>query len=91
MIKYANRGMFSGRSYIIDILKIMTGILERGYKNYDDFKDQLDAIDLALLSDIDGTGKNRNEVNSAAWNLWCSMAKHGLVEKVDKDIQEDDV
>lgn len=90
MIKYANRGMFNGRSYIIDILKIMTGILERGYKNYDDFKDQLDAIDLALLSDRDGAGKNRNEVSSAAWNLWCSMAKHGLVEKVDKDIQEDD-
>ena len=91
IIKYANRGKFSGRSYIIDILKIMTEIVDRGYKDYNDFKDQLDAVDLALLGDADAEGKNRNEVSSAAWNLWCAMAKHGLVEKVDKDTQEDEV
>lgn len=48
--KYIKRDNFNGRTYINDIVRILTDILNRGIRNYDDFKDQLDAIDLGLLS-----------------------------------------
>ncbi len=49
LIKYANRKDFSGRSYIPNVIKILVNIIERRFKDYDDFKDQLDAVDLGLL------------------------------------------
>ena len=39
------------------MMDIVSDIVERGYKDYDDFKDQISAIDLALLDE--------NESNSA--------------------------
>ena len=47
--KYIKRGYFEGRSWMWETFKILTNILERGIIDYDDFKDQLDAIDLGLL------------------------------------------
>ena len=81
-VKYANRGIFSGKSYIIDMLKAVRDIIDRGYEDYDDFKDQLDAVDLNLLSDNDD---ETNQVNSAAWSLWKTLTKHGLVTKYNGD------
>jgi hypothetical protein len=47
--KYAKRGDFAGNSHIFSVFKVLTDIIHRGFKNYDDFKDQLDAIDLGLV------------------------------------------
>jgi hypothetical protein len=51
LVKYAKRDSFAGRSYIRSIIQIVTDIIERGFKDYDDFKDQLDAIDINLLTE----------------------------------------
>lgn len=56
--KYIERGHFPNRTYIIDIINILSDIVERGFDNYDDFKDQLDAVDLGLVPDeIDAISK----------------------------------
>lgn len=49
--KYIKRGNYIGKSYIKDVILILTDILDRGIADYEDFKDQLDAIDLSLLGD----------------------------------------
>jgi hypothetical protein len=47
--KYINRGDFNGKSYMFSLFKILHDIIKRGFHNYEDFKDQLDAVDLGLL------------------------------------------
>lgn len=47
--KYQKRGNFLGKSYIVQIIKALTDVVRRGWTSYDDFKDQLDAVDLGLL------------------------------------------
>ena len=49
--KYIKRGNYVGKSYIRDVVRILTDILNRGIEDYDDFKDQLDAIDLGLFGE----------------------------------------
>lgn len=68
--KYADRGLVSKSEYRKNVLVILDAILLRGFKDYEDFKDQLEAVDLLVLE--------RNESN-AAWNLWCTCCDRGLV------------
>lgn len=49
--KYIKRGNYNGKSYIRDVVRILTDILNRGIEDYEDFKDQLDAIDLGLFGE----------------------------------------
>lgn len=51
LVKYAKRNNFINRSYITSIINILNDIIERGYYDYEDFKDQLDAVDLQLLKE----------------------------------------
>jgi len=54
-IKYASRGDFAGKSYIPSAINILKGIIKRGFSGYEDFKDQLDAVDLGLIEkDLEG-------------------------------------
>ena len=47
LVKYVKRGLYPARrDYLADMLRILTAIIDRGFADYDDFKDQLDAIDL---------------------------------------------
>ena len=48
-VKYAQRGDFAGKSWKVSILDIVSDIVSRGFHDYEDFKDQISAIDLALL------------------------------------------
>jgi len=48
-VKYAKRGHFSGNSYIWAVLNVLEQLIGRGFYGYEDFKDQLDAVDLGLL------------------------------------------
>jgi len=47
--KYYKQGILNRRSYIQCIFSIMPAILDRGFHDYEDFKDQMDAVDLGLL------------------------------------------
>ena len=49
--KYAQRNDLKGKSYIGSVIKILAEIVKRGFKDYEDFKDQIDAVDLGLLPD----------------------------------------
>jgi hypothetical protein len=56
--KYIQREEFAGKSYIPSILDMITSIVTRGFENYQDFKDQLDAVDLGLLpEDLNDTNR----------------------------------
>ena len=47
--KYVKQGAFGGKAYIPSALNILMAIIERGVTSYDDYKDQLDAVDLGLV------------------------------------------
>lgn len=66
--KYAIRGKFEKREYVKCVITILSDIIKRGVKDYGDFKDQMDAIDLGL-SEYQGV-----------YDLYDEMKKRGLVE-----------
>ena len=68
-VKYANRRMFSGKSWVTSLVDALTDVVKRGFRDYQDFKDQLDAIDLGL-SDYKG-----------CWELFHACEGKGLVDK----------
>lgn len=47
--KYKNSGILTKGDYIRATIDALVGVIERGFKDYNDFKDQLDAVDLGLL------------------------------------------
>lgn len=51
LFKYEKRGDLVGKQYMGETIKILRDILARGYEDYNDFKDQLDAIDLNWKTD----------------------------------------
>lgn len=70
-IKYAQRNTYANKfEYKVDVLRILGDIINRGYKDYKDFKDQLAAVDLMLLGE---------QESQAAWALWNICCKRGLV------------
>lgn len=71
--KYYERGYIQGRGLIGEVLLIFKAIVERGFKDYEDFKDQLNAIDLNFF-DTEG-GKN-----DLAYELYQVCLEKGLVD-----------
>lgn len=54
-VKYAQHDAFSGKSYVPSLLNALMDVIRRGFKDYEDFKDQLDAVDLGLVAkDLEG-------------------------------------
>lgn len=47
--KYVSQGLLPRGSALYSTIAILTRIIERGFKDYKDFKEQLDAVDLGLL------------------------------------------
>lgn len=75
--KYFQRGCYAKKyEYKKDILNILNDIIHRGYKDYQDYKDQLAAIDLLLLEP---------EEKEAALSLWKTCRDRGLVLDFDSD------
>ena len=71
-VKYFNRGAYANKfEYKKDIINILNNIISRGYKDYQDYKDQLAAIDLLLLEP---------EEKDAARNLYSTCCERGLVK-----------
>ena len=48
LLKYHKRGDFTRHSAIHAMLEIVLAVVKRGFSGYEDFKDQLDAVDLGL-------------------------------------------
>lgn len=71
LVKYAKRDCFLGNSYKVSQIQILNDIVRRGFKDYNDFKDQLEAIDILLLGE--------NEANIAS-ELFATFQDRGLVE-----------
>lgn len=81
IVKYFQRGAYANKfEYKKDIINILNDIVSRGYKDYQDYKDQLAAIDLLLLEP---------EETKAAWNLYSTCGKRGLVKTFMANEQED--
>jgi len=49
LMRFYKRENLAGNQYIVETFKILVDIIERGFYSYEDFKDQIDAIDLGLL------------------------------------------
>jgi len=49
-LKYYHYGQISNGKAIFSILRAITDVINRGFKDYEDFKNQLDAIDLGLVA-----------------------------------------
>lgn len=49
LLKYRKRDEISEQSAMVAMLDILVAIVSRGFKNWDDFKKQLDAVDLNLI------------------------------------------
>ena len=47
--KYHAKGVLSDSAALRANLEVLLAIIERGFKDYNDFKDQLDAVDLGLV------------------------------------------
>lgn len=67
--KYYTRGLMNKSTYKKLILSTLTDIIDRGFVDYDDFKDQLNAIDLLIESE----GKE-------AQRLFTACCRNGLVK-----------
>ena len=81
-VKYFKRGAYANKfEYKKDIINVLNDIISRGYKDYQDFKDQLAAIDLLLLE---------HEEKEAAWNLYLACGERGLVKKFTANELEED-
>ena len=53
-IKYLERGDFANKvSFRKNFITILTDVVDRGFEDYGDFKDQLDAIDLAVVPEAE--------------------------------------
>lgn len=71
IFKYKERGVFGDGSYIVAIFEILNQILKRGFNSYNDFKDQLSAVDLMVLE------KNESD---CAWQLYKTFEDLNLVK-----------
>lgn len=81
-VKYFQRGAYANKhEYKKDILRILNDIISRGYKDYQDYKDQLAAVDLLLLEP---------EEKQAAWDLYLTCGGRGLVETFTANELEED-
>ena len=80
-VKYFQYGCYANKfEYKKDIINILNNIISRGYKDYQDYKDQLAAIDLLLLEP---------EEKEAAWDLYLTCGNHGLVKTFTANELED--
>lgn len=72
LVKYAKRDYFLGNSYKVSQIKILNDIVKRGFVDYNDFKDQMDAIDMLVLEEDEA---------DVASELYKTFQARGLVDK----------
>ena len=77
VFKYAGRGLFTGKSYYDSVFLCLHDLMSRGFRDRDDFKSQLESIDLGITD-------NRN----MDW-LYESFNRNGLVKASDAPAHSD--
>lgn len=73
--KYRDYGILTKFGMKESIVKALADMIQRGFENYDDFRDQLDAIDLQLVSEIS---------IQCAKNLYRVCGERGLIKDYTK-------
>lgn len=71
--KYMRYGQLTRSEYKKSVVKALTDVIRRGYKDYNDFKDSIGAIDL-MLFDLD--------TSNALWNYFTTCANRGMVDSI---------
>lgn len=71
--KYDKRGLLPLSSYRRTVLDILADIINRGFNDYEDFKKQLEAVDLRVLT---------KDESDSAWHLYKICCERGLVRNV---------
>lgn len=62
-LKYKEYGELSKNRMVMSVILAVTDLIERGVEDYDDFKDQLDAVDLGVLpSDFKDFGDRKDRL-----------------------------
>lgn len=80
--KYHKRGdLILGNQFIFECIGILVAIIERGFKNYGDFKNQLDAVDLGLLPEELEEFKNKEGNLNKLFDLLEDKLSFPKVEK----------
>jgi hypothetical protein len=73
LFKYHKRGdHVIGHQYIFEAINILSAIIARGFTDYNDYKNQLDAVDLGLLPEEMEEFKNKQ---SSLWKLFDLLEK----------------
>ena len=71
--KYDKRGLLPLSRYRRTVLDILADIINRGFNDYEDFKAQLEAVDLRVLTE---------DESDSAWHLYKICCERGLVRNV---------
>ena len=71
--KYDKRGLLPLSRYRQTVLDILADIINRGFVDYDDFKKQLESVDLRVLT---------KDESDSAWHLYKICCERGLVRNV---------
>jgi hypothetical protein len=69
LLKYHKRGEISNQSAMVSSIEILSAIVSRGFNSYEDFKDQLDAVDLGLIPE------NQQELIEPLQDLYSLLNK----------------
>lgn len=77
--KYSKRGDFAGNSHIFSVFKLLNDIIIRGFNDFEDFKNQLDAIDLGLVPE---NPKELEEAGMASAGLDFSEEGQNVLNKL---------
>lgn len=85
-MKYYGYGELSKCESKMSLVAALVDFMDRGFKDYDDFRDQLDAIDLSLVEDIDaGLARNLYRVCCERGMVDTEMAKVKCGSNIQKD------
>lgn len=71
--KYMRYGQLTKSEYKKSVIKALTDVISRGYKDYNDFKDSIGAIDLLLFE---------KDTSNALFNYFTACASRGMVDSI---------
>lgn len=71
--KYMRYGQLTKSEYKKSVIKALTDVILRGYKDYNDFKDSIGAIDLLLFE---------KDTSNSLWNYFKACANRGMVDSI---------
>lgn len=77
--KYMRYGQLTRSEYKKSVVKALTDVIRRGYKDYNDFKDSIGAIDLLLFE---------KDTSNALFNYFTACAGRGMVDSIQSGTEQ---